>query len=210
MENKSNYNTLNQRERSYSASSTSTTNPTSSTTEQMTPNPTTTRSSTPRFMDLFSAKASASKTTKTNNSSTSTRPRASSWNEDQERKTTSNSFSSGVMQELILDTRNPILDSEFQEVDLQEAIIAEREKAVRDANKQMVGLNQVFQDFALLVHEQGDAVENIERSVEQAKHHSKKAVKELEGAEKKQEVNTAITATLATVGTAAVALIVLL
>jgi len=203
-----NNNNSQKRERSYSNSasttgsipSISTTTSTTTPTEDMAPN--NSKKTGSSFMDLFSTKIPAP-------SKTNSRPRAPSWNEDQERKTTSQP-SSAVMQELVLDTRKPVLASEFQEVDLQEAIVADREKAVKETQRDMVGLNQVFQDFALLVHEQGDAVENIERSVEQAKTHSKKAVKELESAEKKQEVSTAITATIATVGTAAVALIVLL
>jgi len=105
-----------------------------------------------------------------------------------------------------------IHDSNFQTVPLEEVIIQEREKAAKDVHKQMVGINQVFNDMALLVREQGETVDNIESSIENAKVTTRRGVDELQQAEQKKDWSRTVTATVATVGTtaAAVALIILL
>eukprot|EP01102_Stenamoeba_stenopodia_P003001 TRINITY_DN12939_c0_g1_i1.p1 TRINITY_DN12939_c0_g1~~TRINITY_DN12939_c0_g1_i1.p1 ORF type:complete len:161 (+),score=46.61 TRINITY_DN12939_c0_g1_i1:140-622(+) len=102
--------------------------------------------------------------------------------------------------------------NKFETVSLEDTLIQERERATKHVQKEMIGIHQVFNDMALLVKEQGETVDNIESSIENAKVHAHRGVEQLQQAEQKKDWARTVTATVATVGTtaAAVALIVLL
>jgi len=53
-----------------------------------------------------------------------------------------------------------------QNVDLR--TLQEREKAIRQLESDIVDVNQIFKDLALMVHEQGELVDSIEANVDSA------------------------------------------
>jgi len=51
-----------------------------------------------------------------------------------------------------------------QDVDLQ--LIQEREGAIKQLESDIVGVNQIFKDLGMIVHEQGEVIDSIEANVE--------------------------------------------
>lgn len=66
------------------------------------------------------------------------------------------------------------------------AEIQERHDAVRDIERQLLELHQIFMDMAVLVESQGELLDNIETNVDSAKDHVTQGVKQLEVARKTQ------------------------
>jgi hypothetical protein len=74
-----------------------------------------------------------------------------------------------------------------EEVDLE--LIREREAAILQIESTMGDVNQIFKDLSLLVHEQGEMVDNIESHVEDAHVRVQQGNKQLVQARKHQVAN---------------------
>ncbi|KAL4236640.1 Syntaxin-12 [Mactra antiquata] len=63
------------------------------------------------------------------------------------------------------------------DVDFQ--MIQERESAIKQLERDIVDVNQIFKDLGMLVHEQGEVLDSIESNVESAQIHVEKGTGEL-------------------------------
>lgn len=61
-------------------------------------------------------------------------------------------------------TESPTSIQMEQDVDLQ--LIQERESAIKQLESDIVGVNQIFKDLGMIVHEQGEIIDSIEANVE--------------------------------------------
>ncbi|KAK3737538.1 hypothetical protein QZH41_010643, partial [Actinostola sp. cb2023] len=68
-------------------------------------------------------------------------------------------------------------------------MIEERERAIRQLESDIVGVNEIFRDLANMVHEQGDVIDSIEANVESAAVHVETANVQLEKARDYQKAS---------------------
>ena len=64
------------------------------------------------------------------------------------------------------------LQERAQSVEVDAAVIAEREQRINQLERDMLMINDIMRDMADMVHEQGDMVDDIEANVERTKHHA--------------------------------------
>lgn len=76
------------------------------------------------------------------------------------------------------------LRAQDQELDLNEELIAEREEEIAKIQGEMREVNEVFQDLAVLVDEQGHDIDNIEFNVVEAETRAAAGVDHLKSADK--------------------------
>jgi hypothetical protein len=97
-------------------------------------------------------------------------------------------------------------------VELELMLVEDRIKAMAAFHKDTIGVHQAAQDMALLVHDQGETLDNIEWTIERSATNTHTAVRQLAQAERKANwwtsLKTTAVASAATVAT--VALIILL
>ncbi|KXJ12622.1 syntaxin-7 [Exaiptasia diaphana] len=75
------------------------------------------------------------------------------------------------------------------EEELSIEMIEERERAIRQLEADIVGVNEIFRDLANMVHEQGDVIDSIEANVESAAVHVETANVQLEKARDYQKAS---------------------
>lgn len=73
-----------------------------------------------------------------------------------------------------------LMQAEEEEVDVK--LLEEREKSMCQLEADIMDVNQIFKDLALLVHEQNDAIDSIEASVETAAINVEHGVEQLQKA----------------------------
>ena len=73
------------------------------------------------------------------------------------------------------------LDSQ---IEFNDALIEEREQGIVEIQHQIGEVNEIFQDLALLVNEQGEMIEDIESNIVRTGQHTSAAVTELKKADK--------------------------
>ena len=73
------------------------------------------------------------------------------------------------------------------DVDFQEALIVEREEEIRNIEQGVGDLNVLFQQVAQIVTEQGEALDTIERNVEDVRDSTRGADRELRSAARYQK-----------------------
>lgn len=88
---------------------------------------------------------------------------------------------------------------------LEDYILQDRERAVREVQRQVVDVNQLFADVAQMVHLQGDHLDNIEACLENAKTSTGRGVRQLQQAETRKAWFDGVKTTVATIGTAILA-----
>lgn len=82
-------------------------------------------------------------------------------------KLTSNSAeSSGPFENNFIDSKGPTQIQMQEEVDLQ--ALEEQERTIRELEDNIVGVNEIYKKLGALVYEQGQTVDSIEASVENA------------------------------------------
>ena len=89
-------------------------------------------------------------------------------------------------QALLLDSRRQELMSNEGEMEYNNALIAEREQGIQEIQQQIGEVNEIFQDLALLVNEQGTQIDNIQTNVESAAESTTRGVRELGRAARSQ------------------------
>ncbi|KAG8444565.1 hypothetical protein GDO86_009649 [Hymenochirus boettgeri] len=70
-----------------------------------------------------------------------------------------------------------MLEEEITEEDLR--LIEERENAIRQLEEDILGVNEIFKDLGMMVHEQGEMIDSIEANVESAEVHVQQANQQL-------------------------------
>ncbi|KAK6489078.1 syntaxin-7-like isoform X1 [Huso huso] len=70
-----------------------------------------------------------------------------------------------------------VQDDAIREEDL--VLIKERETSIRQLESDIIGINEIFKDLGMMVHEQGDTIDSIEANVETAEVHVQSASRQL-------------------------------
>ncbi|KAI5072425.1 hypothetical protein GOP47_0012531 [Adiantum capillus-veneris] len=78
------------------------------------------------------------------------------------------------------------------EVVFNEAIIEEREQGIKDVSQQIGEVNEIFKDLAVLVHEQGVMIDDIDSNIENSYSTTKQANVQLGKAAKSQKSNSSL------------------
>ena len=79
-----------------------------------------------------------------------------------------------------------IQQQQMQQVETNEAVIADREQGINHLNRSVQEVAEIFQDLALLVNEQGAQIDNIQTNIESAATSTEKGVRELARASRHQ------------------------
>ncbi|XP_024377265.1 syntaxin-22 [Physcomitrium patens] len=74
-----------------------------------------------------------------------------------------------------------------------EAVIEEREQGIREIHQQIGEVNEIFKDLAVLVHDQGYMIEDIDANVQGAEAATEQANRQLAKAAKSQKSGTTMT-----------------
>ncbi|XP_050378907.1 syntaxin-22-like [Argentina anserina] len=82
------------------------------------------------------------------------------------------------------------------EITFNEAIIEEREQGIQEIQQQIGEVNEIFKDLAILVHEQGTMIEDIDSNVESSHAATAQAKSHLVKAAKTQRSNSSLTCLL--------------
>jgi t-SNARE complex subunit (syntaxin) len=90
-------------------------------------------------------------------------------------------------------------------VTIDRAIIEERDTEIRQLEREIVGLNEVFKDVAELVKEQGETITTIEDETLKAAHNVEEGVGQLRKASEYQKSSRSKLCCLALIATAIVA-----
>jgi len=67
------------------------------------------------------------------------------------------------------------LQERAQSVEVDAALIAERDERIHQLERDMLMINDIMRDMADMVHEQGDMIDDIEANVERTKYHAVEA-----------------------------------
>ncbi|KAI3860951.1 hypothetical protein MKW92_044171 [Papaver armeniacum] len=101
------------------------------------------------------------------------------------------------------DTNNPeqrtlLIESRRleNEIVLNEAIIEEREQGIQEIQNEIVEIHEIFKDLAVLVHEQGDVILEIDKNVDKSHMAIEQGKSQLEKAAKTQKSNSSLTCLL--------------
>nr|DAD45659.1 TPA_asm: hypothetical protein HUJ06_003889 [Nelumbo nucifera] len=82
------------------------------------------------------------------------------------------------------------------EIVFNEAIIEEREQGIQEIQQQIGEVNEIFKDLAVLVHDQGAMIEEIDSHIERSHGATTEARKQLAKASKTQRANSSLTCLL--------------
>ncbi|XP_061987952.1 syntaxin-22-like [Rosa rugosa] len=82
------------------------------------------------------------------------------------------------------------------EIAFNEAIIEEREQGIQEIQQQIGEVNEIFKDLAILVHEQGTMIEDIDSNIESSHAATAQAKSHLAKASKTQRSNSSLTCLL--------------
>ena len=88
---------------------------------------------------------------------------------------------------LLQDSRRQELMSNEGEMEYNNALIAEREQGIAEIQQQIGEVNEIFQDLAVLVNEQGQMIDDIEANIVSTAVRTKDARRELTKADKSQK-----------------------
>ena len=71
------------------------------------------------------------------------------------------------------------LQERAQSVEVDSALIAEREQRINQLERDMLMINDIMRDVADMVHEQGEVIDDIEANVERTRGHAEQANEQL-------------------------------
>lgn len=72
------------------------------------------------------------------------------------------------------------------QIDYNSALIEERDQGIQDIQQQIAEVGEIFQDLAVLVHDQGAVLDDIEANITTTTHRAKDAAEEIVRAERYQ------------------------
>lgn len=81
-------------------------------------------------------------------------------------RSTGNSFTESGFENNFLDNKAPTQIQMQDEIDLQ--ALEEQERTIRELEDNIVGVNEIYKKLGALVYEQGNTIDSIEASVENA------------------------------------------
>ena len=81
--------------------------------------------------------------------------------------------------------RSP-LRSQMQVTDVTTTMIQERDAEIRNINREMATVNEIFKDLAHIVDEQQTDIDNIETMMEQSNQHAKAGLEQVQKANEYQ------------------------
>ena len=90
-------------------------------------------------------------------------------------------------QALLMDSRRQELMHNEGEMEFNNALIEEREQGILEIQQQIGEVNEIFQDLAVLVNEQGQMIDDIEANIVSTAVRTKDAQRELTKADKSQK-----------------------
>jgi syntaxin 7 len=90
-------------------------------------------------------------------------------------------------QALLMDSRRQELVRNEGEMEFNNALIEEREQGILEIQQQIGEVNEIFQDLAVLVNEQGQMIDDIEANIVSTAVRTKDAQRELTKADKSQK-----------------------
>uniref|UniRef100_A0A0C9S859 TSA: Wollemia nobilis Ref_Wollemi_Transcript_5736_1229 transcribed RNA sequence n=1 Tax=Wollemia nobilis TaxID=56998 RepID=A0A0C9S859_9CONI len=96
---------------------------------------------------------------------------------------------------LIESRRQEVLQLE-NEVVFNEAIIDERDQGIKEIQQQIGEVNEIFKDLAVLVHEQGVMIDDIDSNIDNSYSATVQAKSQLSKASKSQKSNSSLTCLL--------------
>lgn len=99
-------------------------------------------------------------------------------------------------QAILIETRRQEVLQLENEVVFNEAIIEEREQGIREIQQQIGEVNEIFKDLAVLVHEQGVMIDDIDSNIESSYSATVQAKSQLAKASKSQKSNSSLTCLL--------------
>ncbi|BBN19961.1 protein MpSYP2 [Marchantia polymorpha subsp. ruderalis] len=97
---------------------------------------------------------------------------------------------------LLVDQRRQDILHLENEVVFNEAVIEERELGIREIQEQIGEVNEIFKDLAVLLHEQGVMIDNIDSNIENSHAATTQANRQLTKASKTQKSNNSLTCLL--------------
>ncbi|KAL8216755.1 hypothetical protein R6Q57_023592 [Mikania cordata] len=97
---------------------------------------------------------------------------------------------------LLLESRRQEVLLLDNEIAFNEAIIEEREQGIQEIQNQIVEVNEIFKDLAVLVHEQGTMIDDIGSNIENSHAATAQARTHLAKASKTQRANSSMTCLL--------------
>ncbi|CDP13073.1 unnamed protein product [Coffea canephora] len=107
-----------------------------------------------------------------------------------------NSDKSSEQQALLVESRRQEILLLDNEIAFNEAIIEEREQGIQEIQQQIGEVNDIFKDLAVLVHEQGNMIDDIGSHVENAHAATAQGRSQLAKAAKTQRSNSSVTCLL--------------
>ncbi|XP_043693917.1 syntaxin-22-like [Telopea speciosissima] len=93
---------------------------------------------------------------------------------------------------LLVETRRQEVLLLDNEIVFNEAIIEEREQGIKEIQQQIGEVNEIFKDLAVLVHDQGVMIEEIDSNIEGSHAATAQAKSELAEASKTQKANSSL------------------
>ncbi|XP_050901615.1 syntaxin-23-like [Lathyrus oleraceus] len=91
-----------------------------------------------------------------------------------------------VFRALLVESKRQDVISLDNEISFNEAIIEEREQGIQEVQQQIGEVNEIFKDLAVLVHEQGEMIDDIGSNIEHSHEATAQAKSELVKASKTQ------------------------
>ncbi|KAG8649071.1 syntaxin-22 [Manihot esculenta] len=102
------------------------------------------------------------------------------------------SSKSSEQQSLILESRRQEIVLLDDEIAFNEALIEEREQGIKEIQHQISEVNEIFKDLAVLVHEQGVMIDEIDSNIQNSHAATTQATSELAKASKLQKSNSSM------------------
>ncbi|KAI4383020.1 hypothetical protein MLD38_008903 [Melastoma candidum] len=96
------------------------------------------------------------------------------------------------MQSLVLESKRQEVIQLDNEIAFNEAVIEEREQGIREIQEQIIEVNEIFKDLAVLVHEQGVMIDDIGSNVENSHAATAQGTSQLVKASKTQKSSSSM------------------
>ncbi|XP_008797975.1 syntaxin-22-like [Phoenix dactylifera] len=97
---------------------------------------------------------------------------------------------------LLVESRRQEVLQLDNEIVFNEAIIEEREQGIQEIQQQIGEVNEIFKDLAVLVHDQGVMIDDIDSNIENSRAATAQAKTQLAKASKTQKSNSSLTCLL--------------
>ena len=114
-------------------------------------------------------------------------PRTASYGANESSDEREGAHGASEQQALLMDSRRQELMHNEGEMEFNNALIEEREQGILEIQQQIGEVNEIFQDLAVLVNEQGQMIDDIEANIVSTAVRTKDPQRELTKADKSQK-----------------------